>query len=157
MEGTDGVPIACLTSFSLHYVGTGHADHVSADYFGAYARWMQRLFGPELVPLLFNGASGDVNNVDVHDPQQPSGRPQAERVAGILAGETLRVVQRATARFPEDVALGAATAPLLSRKAVTADLDASRSLPPRCWPGGCLRGAAGGSSAAGGSPRVERD
>ncbi|HEX2516949.1 MAG TPA: hypothetical protein VH257_19745 [Chloroflexota bacterium] len=135
VEGTDGVPIACLTSFSLHYVGTDHSDHVSADYFGAYARWMQRLFGPQLVPLLFNGASGDVNNVDVHDPRQPSGRPQAERVAAILAGETLRVVQRATARFAEDVTLGAATAPLpFARKAVTpADLEiAARllALPP---------------------------
>jgi hypothetical protein len=135
VEGVDGAPIACLTSFSLHYVGTDHADHISADYFGAYARWMRRLIGPGVVPLLFNGASGDVNNVDVHDPRQPSGHPQADRVAAILAGETLRVVQRATASLSEDVTLGAAWAPLpFIRKAVTpADLEiAGRllTLPP---------------------------
>jgi hypothetical protein len=130
IEGQDGAPIASLASYALHYVGTDSSSHVSADYFGAYDRWLRRLFGPELVPFLFNGASGDVNNVDPHDPQQPSGRRQAERVAGILAGETLRVVQRAAPGATGAVTLGAAAARLpFRRKAITAqDLEVAGRL-----------------------------
>jgi hypothetical protein len=130
IEGEDGVPIACLASYALHYVGTDGAALVSADYFGAYDRWLRRIFGPEVVPFLFNGASGDVNNVDVHDPAQLSGRRQAERVAGILAGETLRVVQRAAPAATREVPLGAVGARLpFQRKAITAgDLEVAGRL-----------------------------
>ena len=118
IEGEAGAPIAAIASFVLHYVGTDNARHVSADYFGAYARWLQRIFGRKIVPVLLNGTSGDINNVDVHDPHQLGGKAQAERVAGVLAGETLRVVQRL--RPSSDVTLGAAHGKLpFRRKAVT--------------------------------------
>ncbi|MGH2350228.1 MAG: neutral/alkaline non-lysosomal ceramidase N-terminal domain-containing protein [Chloroflexota bacterium] len=120
IEGEDGEALASIASFSLHYVGTDNSRHISADYFGEYARWMQRIYGPHLVPLLFNGASGDVNNVDVHDPDPRSGRRQARRVAGIVAGETLRVVERL--KPSTEVALRAASARLpFRRKAITAE------------------------------------
>jgi len=47
-----------------------------------------------MVPVLLNGTSGDVNNVDVREPKPLSGAAQAERVAGMLAGETIKVVER---------------------------------------------------------------
>lgn len=120
VEGADGRPIAALASFALHYVGTDNGRHVSADYFGAYARWLQRLWGPEIVPMLLNGTSGDINNVDIHDAAQASGRAQAERVAGALAGETLKLVQQA--RPTADVTLAACSAPLpFGRKTITAE------------------------------------
>ena len=145
LEGDDGTPIACIASFSLHYVGTDSSRHVSADYFGAYSRWMQQLYGPQLVAILLNGASGDVNNVDVRDPQQLGGHRQARRVSGVLAGETLRVVERA--RPTDDVPLAAVSERLpFRRKAIAAaDLDAAERLLalPKCTPRAELRRQAG--------------
>ena len=82
IESASGSPIAVIGAFALHYVGTDDSRHVSADYFGAYVQWMQRIYGRGLVPIMFNGTSGDINNVDVHDAHQPSGARQARHVAG---------------------------------------------------------------------------
>jgi neutral ceramidase len=120
LEDEAGAPLALISNFTLHYIGTDHGDHVSADYFGAYAGWMQRIYGPQLVPLLLNGAQGDINGVDVHDPDQGSGARLARRVAGIVAGETLRVVERR--RPVAEVPLGAASARFsVPRKGITPD------------------------------------
>ena len=145
LEREDGTPVSTVTSFSLHYIGTDRGDHVSADYFGHWARWMQRIYGQDLVPILFNGAQGDVNGVDVHDPAPIRGHAKAHRVAGILAGETMRVVERLQ---PKDgVTLDAAVAPVsFQRKRITPeDLEiAARLLAlPEDAPPGDLRRAAG--------------
>jgi hypothetical protein len=123
IESEAGTPIAVIAAFALHYVGTDNGRHVSADYFGAYARWMQRLYGESLVPILLNGTSGDINNVDVRDKLQPGGQQQARRIAGILAGETLRVVERL--RPSGDLTLAAAQArlPFAPKPITSADLE----------------------------------
>ena len=77
LYGEDG-PIALLANYALHYVGGPPGDHVSADYFGAFARSVQDTYvGPRNLPMvaiLSNGASGDVNNIDFRNrrpPQKP--------------------------------------------------------------------------------------
>lgn len=145
IERDDGTPISSVASFTLHYIGTDRSDHVSADYFGHYARWMQRLYGPDLVPILFNGAQGDVNGVDVRDADPLKGHTLARRVAGIVAGETLRVVERL--RPTPDVTLGAAHSrlPFRRRTITKEDLAAADRLLtlPDSIPARELRSAAG--------------
>jgi hypothetical protein len=120
IEGRDGAPLAVLTNFALHYIGTDDASRVSADYFGHYARWMQRIYGAGLVPILLNGAQGDINGVDVHLAGAPKGHAWAHKVAGILAGDTLSAVERL--RASDDVTLGARTARVpFRRKRITAE------------------------------------
>ncbi len=138
LEDDGGAPLAAITSFALHYVGTDHAQHISADYFGHYARWMQRLYGPEFIPLLLNGASGDINNVDVSDRHQPGGHRQARRVAAIVAGETWRVMERG--RATTEVRLNERHSALrFRRKHVSAEdlriADRLLALPPETPPG----------------------
>ena len=145
IEGEDGAPISVVASFALHYIGTDRSDHVSADYFGHYARWMRRLYGPDLVPILFNGAQGDVNGVDVGDADPLKGHTLARRVAGIVAGETLRVVERL--RPTSDVTLGAAHTrlPFRRRSITPEDLAIAERLlaMPESTPSRELRGKAG--------------
>lgn len=69
----DGRPIALLANYSLHYVGGVGPGHVSADYFGVFARRVAELLEadrqePPMVAMLSNGTSGDVNNNNLTGP-----------------------------------------------------------------------------------------
>lgn len=118
VEDLDGRPVAVLAQFSLHYVGTDNSHAISADYYGHFAAVMRRHLGEACLPLLLNGTSGQINNVNPFDPNQERGHAQARRVASALAGEVLKVMGRM--RLQETAVLGAlATEVELRRKEVT--------------------------------------
>lgn len=88
----DGSTIGVLANYALHYVGTPDAEYaISADYFGAFSRLLQRLRGEEFVAALCNGAAGDINNIDVRGGRRlPNDRYQhVERVAALIAAAAL--------------------------------------------------------------------
>ncbi|MEQ8787839.1 MAG: neutral/alkaline non-lysosomal ceramidase N-terminal domain-containing protein [Pirellulaceae bacterium] len=90
----EGRPISLLANYSLHYVGGIPGGGVSADYFGEFARQMERRFFPEgrvdtappFVAMLSNGTSGDVNNINFTSPR-PASKPfvRIREVAGLVA------------------------------------------------------------------------
>lgn len=70
----DGPMIGLFAAYSLHYVGGVGSGHVSADYFGMFCEELVRLQGEQVgeapfVPMLANGTSGDVNNVNFREPR----------------------------------------------------------------------------------------
>jgi neutral ceramidase len=97
VRNLEGRPLALYANYALHYVGGTGPGHVSADYFGAFARLIGDRIGatggqPPFVGMISNGASGDINNVDVLGEQEklpPYG--QIELVAGDVAAEVARV------------------------------------------------------------------
>ena len=103
-----GAPLAVVLSFALHFVGTDDQDAFSADYFGHVSRIFQRLYGPQFVTVFFNGASGDVNRIDVNAPPFRAGHAYAEKVATAIVGGVLREAALLTTR--DDVPLAAAMA-----------------------------------------------
>lgn len=124
-----GAPIAVLANYSLHYVGGVPQGHVSADYFGVFARQLARLLGEDrgdsrFVAMLANGTSGDINNVDVRGGQ-PALPPyeRMERVASRVAAEVWKVLPHLT--WHEHVPLGMAQRTItLRRRPVTPELQA---------------------------------
>lgn len=92
VQTADGKPLALLANYSLHYVGNIPGGHLSADYFGEFARQIKkRLDGDErFVGILSNGASGDINNINFRHPR-PRAKPfeQIQVVAGKVADTTL--------------------------------------------------------------------
>ena len=68
-----GKPVAAFGTYGLHYVGDRPA--LSADYFGVFAEQVQTALKvenkdpkkPKFVGAMFNGTSGDVNNVNFKD------------------------------------------------------------------------------------------
>jgi neutral ceramidase len=94
-----GRPIALLANYSLHYVGGVPNGHVSADYFGAFARRMSHLLEPDgqvpaFVPMLSNGTSGDVNNINFREAQKRlPDYARMELVANQVAAEVFRGLQ----------------------------------------------------------------
>lgn len=101
VQSTDGTPIAVLGNYALHYVGGNPGSDVSADYIGQWAGILSREFAapasvtqPPFVPMLTNGCSGNINNVDTSQRlQQPHLYHQMHHVARLVADETLRVLE----------------------------------------------------------------
>ena len=123
-----GTPLALLANYSLHYVGGVPQGHVSADYFGVFARTMARLLGEDradsgFVAMLSNGTSGDINNVDVRG-NQPRLPPYArmDRVATRLAAEVYQRLQHL--QWRDAVALSAMQRTVtLQRRPITSEMQ----------------------------------
>ena len=130
VEGVDGTPISVVASFSLHYVGTGSVGEVSADYFGQFFNLMRHYIGGNCVPILWNAASGQINNNDYSGERiwQDRGHPRARRMANVLAGHVLTEIQLMD--LDEELALEAVTETLeFSRKVITeTDLDIAEQI-----------------------------
>lgn len=128
VEALDGTPIGAAVNFCLHYVGTDDGLAISADYFGHFAAVMRKIKGAHFTSLLFNGAQGQINNVDVNDPDQPGGHRQAQRVAEVLAGEVTRVIGKM--KLSTELPLGSSTKRLtFKRKEITEqDLEIARRI-----------------------------
>ena len=130
VEGVDGTPISVVASFSLHYVGTGSVGQVSADYFGQFFNLMRHYLGGNCVPILWNAASGQINNNDYSGERiwRDQGHPRARRMANVLAGHVLTEIQLMD--LDEELALEAVTGTLeFSRKVITeTDLDIAEQI-----------------------------
>lgn len=91
----EGRPISILSAYSLHYVGGVGPTDISADYYGAYCEFLQKLVTgqetglpaqPPFVAMMANGTSGDINNINFQNPR-PGKRPyeQIQAVSQDLA------------------------------------------------------------------------
>ncbi len=94
-ESNQGDPVGVLVNYSLHADTTG-GDQISADYSG----WMEkhlRNMSPELdeaVVLYANGYCGDINHVNVNDPDQLKGLAESERIGRTLAESATQALSR---------------------------------------------------------------
>jgi hypothetical protein len=124
-------PIAVLANLGLHYVGSTAHTWISADYFAAFGRALQRCAGTEFVAVMANGCQGDINNLDFTRPPRTYPHPyfQIERVATVAAGEAWKQWNRLREEdFRDDVALAArlAMVPFKARTPTAAELANAR-------------------------------
>ena len=104
----NGGTIGLLGNYTLHYVGGGdHQQAISADYFGLFGEFIQRMRGESFVAALSNGACGDINNIDVLGGARPKNDryQHTERVAALIAAHAFWAWNEMT--FSGDVPLGA--------------------------------------------------
>ncbi|REK19463.1 MAG: hypothetical protein DWQ37_01305 [Planctomycetota bacterium] len=130
IKSVDDRPIALLANYSLHYVGGVPRGHVSADYFGYFARAIESELGaadqtPPFVGILSNGTSGDVNNIDFtqKSPRRYEPYEKMQEVAAKVARRVSEAHPQVT--FHDYVTLGAAEThlPLAVRKPSAEVLD----------------------------------
>ncbi|GAA4433705.1 hypothetical protein GCM10023091_07560 [Ravibacter arvi] len=100
--------ISILANYSLHYVGDWANGTISADYFGVFASHLEKHLGGEMVAMMSNGTSGDVNIWDFLEPDRyPTEYFAKSKVIGEdLANKILAVVN--TVQWEENPALSAA-------------------------------------------------
>ncbi len=112
VQALDGRPIALLANYSLHYVGGVPNDHITSDYYGAFAEQFSRMMdagnkAPGFVAIMSNGTSGDINNVNVKGPAE---RMQSYQKMQIVARDVARAIYDNYNKisYQTDVKLGAA-------------------------------------------------
>ena len=118
----DGTPISAVANFSLHYIGTDNGNALSADYFGHFDRLMKHYLGDTCVSLLWNAASGQINNTDFSGRTKwtASGHQQAVKMANVLAGHF--IVEKQLMEMHETLDLSGDLATLtFQRKEITAE------------------------------------
>jgi len=129
LRRSDGSTLGLLANYALHYVGIPDDHHaISADYFGFFSETMPRLVGGSFVAALANGASGDINNLDVLGNARPANDhyQHIERVAGVVAAAALW--GRNEAEFTDEVTVGSALAELtLPPRPAPTDEDVARA------------------------------
>ncbi|MGC9318849.1 MAG: hypothetical protein ACP5KN_12530 [Armatimonadota bacterium] len=104
-----GQTLGLLGNYALHYIGIpDDFTAISADYFGFFSTLIQRLRGESFVAALSNGASGDINNIDVMGGvAPPNDRYQhCERAGAVVAASALWAWNEAA--FTDDVPLAGA-------------------------------------------------
>jgi hypothetical protein len=113
VQSLDERPIALLANYSLHYVGGVRSGDVSADYFGYFAKFIEKKLGateqsPPFVGMLSNGTSGDVNNINFAEPstRKYDRYEKMQEVAEKVASRMYEAHQQL--EFHDWVALGAA-------------------------------------------------
>ena len=79
--------IGILANYSLHYAGDWEPGTITADYFGTFATYLGKYLGSEdLVTMMSNGTSGDINNWDFSsDMEAKEDFSQSERIGKDLA------------------------------------------------------------------------
>lgn len=134
IEALDGRPIAVWCNYALHYMGDVGPGHISADYFGYWARAMARLAGapavesyPPFVAMLTNGCSGDINNINVMKGTRTRLAPYVKmrRVAEMLAAESFRTWR--SLEFTDSPALGATIEEIEFGVRLPSEADVSRA------------------------------
>lgn len=101
-------PLALYANYSLHYVGAAPKGQMSADYFGEFARLMpSRIKGnEELVAMMSNGTSGDINNIPFGVTRPPREPYEQIRIVAQKAADTAWNAWRKIDKHEADVRLG---------------------------------------------------
>lgn len=123
VEDLNGNPLSAVACYSLHYIGAGGG--ISADYFGHFFRLMRRYLGGECVPLLWNAASGQINNIDFSGRRRwkDRGHAHAKKMANVLAGHVLTEIQLMDMQETLDLAAASGSFDFSPRTITPEDLE----------------------------------
>jgi len=87
-ESLDKKPVAILVNFALHVAVLG-GNRFSSDFPGVMSELIGKVKGEEVLTIFTNGTSGNINHIDVSNPNQLSGFDESRRIGTILAGRVL--------------------------------------------------------------------
>lgn len=110
-------PLALMGNYGLHYIGGIPRGQVSADYFGVFSdlvqeAWTADRLSPPFVAMLSNGASGDINAIDMTRPRKKyKAFEQMTAVAADLAARAVALLDDFS--FGNDIELGAQSSELM--------------------------------------------
>jgi neutral ceramidase len=87
-ESSGGKPLVTYVNFTMHLDTVGGLEF-SADYPYTLSKLLAAVKGPEMVTIFSIGTAGNVNHLDVSDPNPQSGHYEAARIGTVLAAKVL--------------------------------------------------------------------
>jgi len=102
LETPDGAGIAAYTNFAMHQDTTGGLQF-SADYSYTLGRVLQMAKGENLLSMFTIGCAGNVNHLDFSRKDPQSSFAEAARIGAVLAGDVLKIIQRAPIVAPSSI------------------------------------------------------
>lgn len=90
IDDADGQPIGVVSNYACHACVVGGLEY-SADYPGELGRALKRMLGERTVSLFVQGASGDINHIDVSGRLDTTNKDHYRTMGRILAGEAFKV------------------------------------------------------------------
>ena len=90
---SQGNPITTFVNYALHLDITGGIE-ISADMPYTLSTTLGKIKGDKMVTLFGQGCSGNINHINVNDPNPQKGHQEAERIGTILAAEVVKTYMR---------------------------------------------------------------
>jgi hypothetical protein len=87
-ESNRGKPVATYVNFTMHLDTVGGLEF-SADYPYTLSKLLGEVKGQEMVTIFSIGTAGNINHLDVSDPNPQSGHHEAARIGTVLAANVL--------------------------------------------------------------------
>lgn len=95
VKDEDGKVQAVFVNFTLHTaVLVGKDWMYSRDYVDRLTTYLQETIDEDLVVLFANGAEGNINHINIHDPNQTRGFEETDRIGGKLAEKVLEILEK---------------------------------------------------------------
>jgi hypothetical protein len=86
-------PLALYVNYALHLDTVGGAQF-SADYPYWMNKLLGKIYGSGMTFVFTIGAAGNINHINVRDPNPQKGQEEAHRIGTVLAGEVLKTMTR---------------------------------------------------------------
>jgi neutral ceramidase len=94
-ESPSGEALATYVNFALHQDTVGGLE-VSSDFAYTLSQILGRVKGGGMLTVFTQGASGNINHIDVSTAAKQQGHGEASRIGTILAGEVVKTYARLT-------------------------------------------------------------
>ena len=91
LETTEGIPLAILVNFALHLDTIGGTE-ISADFPFFMGELLKKVMGEDLMVFFGFGTCGNVNHINVKEPENTKGYERAQRLGYALAAAVIREI-----------------------------------------------------------------
>jgi hypothetical protein len=91
LETAEGKPLAVLVNFALHLDTIGGTE-ISADFPYFMGEILKKVLGNDLMVFFGFGTCGNVNHIDVQEPENTKGYERAQRIGYALAAAVIREI-----------------------------------------------------------------
>lgn len=127
IEELDGKKMAILINYTCHpAILAGDNFLISEDYPGYTMRLLEKEMGA--LCLFTNGATANINHIDIFDPHQRRGFYEAERLGIILAEKVLSIIGKAKPISVEELKIVREEVELPLRKISRSEIEKARKL-----------------------------
>ena len=129
-ETPAGKPLAVYVNFACHQDTTGGLQF-SADYAYTLSRLLSDVRGADVMTLFTIGAAGNINHIDLSNPDPQSSPAEAERIGTILAGDVLKAWRNLVEIDPQPLRVSREMVTLPAAEYKAEDIEKARAVVAR--------------------------